>query len=100
MPSVFNYIPAADRPLMELFVTEQVFQRPFLAPPGVPAAQIDALRTAFDMALKDPELLDEAKKANLEINPKSGAEIAAHVKKMYASPKEMIERMRRLSRPQ
>lgn len=99
VPEVWKYIPAEDRPVVELMVGEQVLQRPFLAPPGTPADRMSALRAAFDAALKEPELLDEAKKSNLEINPKSGAEVAAQVKTMYSAPKELVERMGKVSRP-
>jgi hypothetical protein len=97
VPEVWQYISAADRPVVELMVGEQVLQRPFLAPPGSPADRISALRTAFDAALKDPELLDLANKGSLEINPKSGAEIAAQIKSMYSAPKEVVERMGKIS---
>ncbi len=97
VPEVWQYISAADRPVVELMVGEQVLQRPFLAPPGSPADRISALRTAFDAALKDPELLDLAKKGSLEINPKSGAEVAAQIKSMYSAPKEVVERMGKIS---
>jgi tripartite-type tricarboxylate transporter receptor subunit TctC len=99
-PPVWDFIKAEDRPLVELIVSQQVFQRPFIAPPGTPEAQVKVLRTAFMAALKDPELLDDAKKANLELNPKSGEEVEALVKKIYAAPKELIERMAKVIRPQ
>lgn len=99
VPSIWQFIEPADRPLVELIVSEQVFQRVFLAPPGVPEGQVKALRAAFDAALMDPELLDEAKKSNLEINPKTGAEVAEHVRKMYAAPRELVERMAKVTRP-
>jgi tripartite-type tricarboxylate transporter receptor subunit TctC len=100
VPEVWNYIPAEDRPVVELMVVEQALQRPFLAPPGTPADRMSALRAAFDATLKEPELLDQAKKSNLEINPKSGAQIAALILGMYSAPKELIERMGKVSRPQ
>jgi tripartite-type tricarboxylate transporter receptor subunit TctC len=99
VPEVWKYIPAEDRPVVELMVVEQALQRPFLAPPGTPPDRMTALRKAFDAALKEPELLDQAKKSNLEINPKSGAEIAALIRGMYSAPKELIERMGKISRP-
>lgn len=60
---------------------------------------MNALCAAFDAALKDPGLLAEASKANLEINLKSGEEVAALVKRMYAAPKDLIDRMRKVTRP-
>ena len=42
--------------------------------------------------MKDKELLAEAKKAKLEINPTTGAEIVAIVAKIYAAPQSVIDR--------
>ena len=98
VPEIWKFIAPADRPAAELLVAEVVVQRPFIAPPGTPPAQVTALRAAFDAALKDPELLAEAKKSNLEINPKSGADVEAQIRKMYAAPKELIERISKLTR--
>jgi hypothetical protein len=61
-PSIWNYVKPEDKPLAELIVSQQVFQRPFVAPPGTPDAQLRTLRAAFMAALNDSNLLDEAKK--------------------------------------
>ncbi len=99
IPSMWDFIPEQDRPLAELFVSQQVFQRPFVAPPGTPEAPIAILRAAFLSAFKDPDLLAEAATMKLEVNPQGGAEVEALVKKMYASPKELVARMGRAMRP-
>ena len=98
-PSIWEFIKPEDKSLVELIVSQQVFQRPFLAPPGTPEPQLKVLRTAFMAAMKDAELLEEAKKSNVEINPRSGEEVEALVKKIYAAPKELIDRMAKVIRP-
>ncbi len=98
-PSVWQFIKPEDKPLVELIVSQQVFQRPFIAPPGTPEPQLKALRTAFMAAVKDPELIAEAAKANIELNAKSGEEVEALVKKIYAAPKDLIARMAKVIRP-
>ncbi len=98
-PPIWNFIKPSDKPLVELIVSQQVFQRPFLAPPGTPPAQLKALRAAFMAALKDPDLLAEAKKSKIELNAKSGEEVEALVKKIYSAPKELIDRMAKVIRP-
>jgi tripartite-type tricarboxylate transporter receptor subunit TctC len=98
VPEVWSYIDQKSRPIVELLVGEVVVQRPFIAPPGTPAAQLQELRAAFDAAMKDPLLLEEAAKSNLAINPKSGAAVAEHLNKMYAAPKENIELYTKLTR--
>ncbi len=42
--------------------------RPYVLPPGTPKDRVEILRKAFMETVKDPELLNEAGKANLEIN--------------------------------
>jgi tripartite-type tricarboxylate transporter receptor subunit TctC len=98
-PPIWNFIKPEDRPLTELIVSQQVFQRPFLAPPATPPAQLKVLRAAFSAAMKDPELLQEAQKSKIELNPKSGEEVEALVKKIYSAPKDLIDRMAKVIRP-
>jgi len=43
--------------------------RPYLLPPETPKNLVEILRKSFLEAIRDPELLAEAKKARLEINP-------------------------------
>lgn len=98
-PSVWEFAKPEDRPLLELILSQQVFQRPFLAPPGTPEAQVRTLRNAFNAVLKDPELIEEAQKANMELNPRTGEEVEALVKKIFAAPKDLVARMARVIRP-
>ncbi len=55
------------RSLASFMEAPMIAGRPFFAPPEVPKARVEALRTAFRKALKDPKLLDEAKRANRSI---------------------------------
>lgn len=64
--------------------------RPFLAPPGVPADRLKALRSAFDAAMLDKKLLADAKKRRLDINPMSGKDVAALISKIYTIPKDVV----------
>ena len=70
---------------------------PFVAPPDVPPERLEALRRAFDATMKDREFLGDAARQNLEVEPVSGVEVGAIVRKAYASPPEVIARAR--SRP-
>lgn len=49
--------------------------RPYSLPPGTPKERVMILRDAFIATMVDPEFVTEAKKSNLEIDPKSGAEV-------------------------
>ena len=60
--------------------------------PEVPADRLEILRNAYAKALADPDLLADAKKQKLDIRPKTGAEIAALVKKAAETPRATLER--------
>lgn len=48
-------------------------------PPGIPADRLQVLRDAYMAALSDPDLLAEAKKLEIPIDPASGAEVEQRV---------------------
>lgn len=79
-----------QRQILEVILSSQTMARPFAAPPGVPADRLAALRKAFDDTLKDPEFLEETKRAAMEVNPISGAEVEALLRDVYATPKDVI----------
>jgi tripartite-type tricarboxylate transporter receptor subunit TctC len=56
----------------------------------VPKERVDALRKAFMDALKDPELLAQAKKQRLDIQPISGEEVQQLVTKVYGMPPNVV----------
>ena len=78
-----------QRQVLKLIFARQVMGRPFLAPPGIPQDRVEALRKAFMDALNDKNLLAEADKAQLEINPVAGDRIQDLVKEVYQTPKEV-----------
>jgi tripartite-type tricarboxylate transporter receptor subunit TctC len=82
----------ADRGVLELIFARQQMAYPVVAPPGLPAARVQALRQTFDAVLKDPEYMADARRQNLEVDPAQGAEIEALVRKIYASPPEVVAR--------
>ena len=51
----------ADKQAIEFVVSPNLFARPFMAPPGVPAERVAALRKAFNATFDDPDYLAEAK---------------------------------------
>ncbi len=84
-----------DRAVLELVYTQEIFGRPYVLPPGVPAERVAALRTAFMETLRDPALLAEAARMRLDVKPVSGSDIQALVANRYAAPKAVIDRARR-----
>jgi tripartite-type tricarboxylate transporter receptor subunit TctC len=81
-----------DRQVMEMIYSQNLFGRPYLLPPGVPADRVAALRKAFTTMLQDKTLLAEAEKSGLDIAPMGGEDLQALVTKLYALPPAVIER--------
>jgi tripartite-type tricarboxylate transporter receptor subunit TctC len=84
-----------DRQVMELVYSQGLFGRPYLLPPGVPPERVAALRKAFIAALQDKDLLAEAKKIKLDIEPLPGEEVQGMVAKVYAMPANVVSRAKR-----
>jgi tripartite-type tricarboxylate transporter receptor subunit TctC len=81
-----------DRQIMEMIYSQNLFGRPYLLPPGVPADRVAALRGAFTATLQDKALLAEAEKFGLDIGPMGGEELQALVARLYALPPKIIAR--------
>jgi hypothetical protein len=58
-----------------------------LATPGTPAERINVLRAAYIKALKDPELLLEAEKGKMDVDPSPGEELEALIRNCHGSTK-------------
>jgi tripartite-type tricarboxylate transporter receptor subunit TctC len=71
--------------------------RPVIGPPGLPADRLSGLRAAFNATMKDAELLADAKKQRLEVNPQTGEEVAAQLAEIYKTPAAAIKRARAIS---
>jgi hypothetical protein len=80
-----------NRQIMELIYSSETFGRPYMMPPGVPADRVAALRKAFMETMRDDELLAEAQKIGLDIDPISGEELQTLAEKIYATPAAIVE---------
>ena len=94
VPSIWSFVKnESDKQLLELMIGQQVFGRPFVAPPGVPEARLKALRAAFAATMKDKQFLDDANKSKLDIDYDSGEAVQKLVERMYQTPKPVVDRL-------
>jgi tripartite-type tricarboxylate transporter receptor subunit TctC len=87
----------ADRKLLAFGISSAEVGRSFIAPPGVPADRVRALRDAFNAAMKDPDLLAEVQKAQLDFVPATGEEMEKIIADTLATDEATIERMRKIT---
>jgi Tripartite tricarboxylate transporter family receptor len=85
-----------ERQAIEFLYAGSDFGRPFIAPPGMPADRMKMLQDAFMATMKDPDFLADAKKLKLDVAPEDGEHLAALVKKVYATPKPIVEKIAEL----
>jgi hypothetical protein len=79
---------------LQLALARLEFGRPFLMPPNVPAARVNAIRRAFDATMKDKDFLAEAGKLKLEIDPMTGEEIGKMLEEIAKTPADVVNRVR------
>jgi tripartite-type tricarboxylate transporter receptor subunit TctC len=100
VPAVFKYVTNEDdRKAVELIISQQVFQRSYIAPPGLPAELLDTLRSAFDATMRDKDFLHDAETIRIDISPLPGAKVQELVQKIYAAPKDIVARARQAINP-
>jgi len=88
--------PDVGRRLALLITASEIFQRPYMAPPGVRPEHVKVLRDAFQKTLKDTAFLDEVKSKKLDAEYTSGEELDALAKEMMSQRPEIIERLRKV----
>ena len=76
-----------------------VGDRPYSVPPGLPKARLQLLQKAFMDTLRDPDLLKEAKKSRLTINPVDGPTVAKVMAGLYDIKPALKAKLRALLIP-
>jgi tripartite-type tricarboxylate transporter receptor subunit TctC len=93
-PYLFDLPMAPDeREFVETALTSVSFGRPFALHPDADPRLLPIFRQAFEAALKDPELLAEAEKANVVITLTSGEELEQATSKLYETPDKVIAKI-------
>ena len=86
----------SSRRLANVILAANEIGRPIVGTPGIPAERVKILRDAFTKAVNDQELVEEAKKKRLELDPVSGEDLQTLASEIMAQPPEVVERMKKL----
>ena len=82
-----------DKRLIEFLYAGQDIGRPFVAPPNLPPERLKMLRDAFDATMKDPDFAGEVKKSKFDLDPENGRQLETLIKRIYATPKPIIDKV-------
>jgi tripartite-type tricarboxylate transporter receptor subunit TctC len=84
---------AEEKQAIEFLYAGQGIGRPFVAPPDLPAERLKMLRDAFMATMRDPDFIAEAQKSKLDLEPEDGEHLAGLIRKIYATPKPIVDRI-------
>lgn len=94
VPLVTDLAPDAEtKALLRLQFAAFEMGRPQFVADGVPADRVEILRRAFDKAMEDKQLIADAEKAEMEIDPMTGEEMTKLMQEVYSSPKHVVARL-------
>ena len=88
--------PEASRRVVEVLLGVGEFGSPLFVSPGSPADRVRILRQAHAKAMKDPNLVDDAKKGKMDMAPSTGEELESLTQKIMAQPSDVIERAKKI----
>ena len=94
VPTLYELVSdPQDKLALEVMFATAEMGKPYAAPPGIPPARAAALRLAFDRAMRDPDLVAEAERNELELGAMSGEAIEAMLVRLYALPDAIFRRL-------
>jgi tripartite-type tricarboxylate transporter receptor subunit TctC len=101
VPNAIDYAKSAEaRQLLESGAhANAAILRAYALPPGTPKERVTLLRNSFTATMKDPEFAAELKKADLDLNPLSGAEVEATVRKLFQLDAAMVAKLKNILVP-
>jgi tripartite-type tricarboxylate transporter receptor subunit TctC len=89
--------PGVSRNVAKLMLVSATLGRPLIATPGIPADRVKILREAYLKAFKEPEVIAEAKKSRMDLETLTGEEVESEMREVMNQPREVIERVKKLS---
>ena len=88
--------PEIGRRVALVVTASEIFQRPYMGPPGMRPELVKILREAFQKTLKDSAFLEEVKSKKLDAEFTSGEEMESMAKEMMSQRPEVIERLKKV----
>ena len=85
-----------EREVFELMSKASSVSRPFAVAAGVPEERVQALRRAFEAAMKDPQFIAEADRLGMEVSLTNGADLQKIVNDIISAPPPILDRLRTL----
>jgi tripartite-type tricarboxylate transporter receptor subunit TctC len=100
-PTLFELMDQFKSPEVTRRVTRTVlasgdFGRPMVVGPAVPPDRVKILREAYAGAMRDPGLIEEAKKGQMDMEHTPGEELQNLMKEFMNQPPDVVERIKKV----
>jgi tripartite-type tricarboxylate transporter receptor subunit TctC len=95
VPTLLELAPPDRKDVVEFVAAGTPFGRALAVGPQVPADRVAALRKAFDDLMQDQAFLADARKRNLDIDPRDAAHAHALVNKISSASPELVTRVKK-----
>jgi tripartite-type tricarboxylate transporter receptor subunit TctC len=83
-----------DQQILKVVASATEVGKMILAPPGLPAERVQALRRAFDATMKDPDFIAELKSNRVELGVMAGEDLQKLVVDLGATPPAMVDKIK------
>jgi len=92
VPTIFELLQdQTKKQAINFLIASEVIGRPIIGPPGLREDRLATLRKAFNDMMKDPEFLDNARKAKMDMDPISGENAAVIAAAIQNTPSIAVE---------
>jgi tripartite-type tricarboxylate transporter receptor subunit TctC len=95
IPTLLELATPDQREVVEFITSGTPVARGMAVGPKVPKDRVEALTKAFADLMKDKAFLAEAEKRQLDITPRTGAQVQALVDKIITASPELVERVKK-----
>jgi tripartite-type tricarboxylate transporter receptor subunit TctC len=100
IPAVVDLAQTEEqRQVLGLYAGGSDIGRALVAPPGVPAATVAALRASFMAAMRDPAFLADVAKSGTDIDPLAGERLQEIARQAVEIPPQVVELAKRIAAP-
>lgn len=98
VPSISEYVKTDEaKKIVQVAVYDYgATARPYLLPPNTPKDRVLTLRRALLATLKDPDLIADAQRARLDLNPLTGEEMQEAVERLFKLDKPLVEKLKEI----
>jgi hypothetical protein len=91
VPEADDLVTSQDgKAIVDVVRSQAALLRTTAGPPGIPADRLAVLREAYMTALRDPELLADAKKFDIPIVPMDGETLAKRIDQALQKPPAVV----------